>query len=102
MPVSCCAYRTQLVQVNQCQSNLVNAYRKGCYDILMIWLDRYGSLIGSISMVMAFFHFICFILGFKFCRLIDKERKANLKERKRHQHVYDTTTLTDQVSNNDY
>ena len=101
MPASCCAYRTQLAQVNQCQSNLVNAYRKGCYDILMIWLDRYGSLIGSIEMVMAFFHLISFIIGFRFCRWMEKERKRNLKERKLNHHVYDSSTLTERVSNID-
>ena len=54
VPNSCCVYREQQQlssQPTRCQMKSVNIYRKGCYDILMWWMECFGTLIGIVTLV---------------------------------------------------
>jgi hypothetical protein len=65
----------------------------------MIWLDRYASIIASITIIMSFIHFISFIITVKMIKLMDKERRKNLKDLQRDYHLHDTSTIAERLSN---
>jgi len=98
VPYSCCQFRENLNLLTQCQTNLLHVYRKGCYDILMIWLDRYGSIVASISMVMAFFHLLAFGFAVKNIGKI-VVKKTRRVQRQLFGSKYDTRTLDETLSN---
>jgi hypothetical protein len=62
VPNSCCIYSESSApnQPTKCQMKSVNIYRKGCYDILVWWMESFGLVIGSITLV---FGVICFLLA---------------------------------------
>jgi hypothetical protein len=67
VPTSCCMYRDPN-QPSKCQMKSINIYRKGCYDILMWWMEVFGTLISVVNLSFGFLNliaaFVCFsILG---------------------------------------
>lgn len=52
VPNSCCMFREANIPT-KCQMKSINIFRKGCYDILMWWMESFGILISC----------LCFIFG---------------------------------------
>lgn len=74
----------------------------------MIWLDRYGSLIASISFIMSFSLIVSFTFTIRLVRFISKQERIERKSRQRslpqprhssYLAKYDTSTLDERLSN---
>lgn len=107
IPSSCCKIRNQIHLLDQCQISLQNYYAKGCYDILMIWLDKYGSIQASLSIILSFFHFLLALYVLKQLKPLVKKKftrkdnnlKLGMKNRIQKQLYGSKYTLEETMSN---
>lgn len=118
MPNSCCIYREQLSQLTQCQMKSVNIYRKGCYDILMWWMESFGTIISGITIIIGLLYLVAALVTGVICDRLKKLRIAlrqkefdKMNRLSSHTHVnvietknrlrndyYDTNTLEETMS----
>jgi hypothetical protein len=82
VPNSCCIYREgDQNQPTKCQMKSINVYRKGCYDILMWWMDSFGSIISSIGIVFGILNGIS--AGY-FIMIYSQVRRLKIELKKKH------------------
>ena len=63
VPNSCCIFREQLSQLTQCQMKSVNIYRKGCYEILMWWMESFGSIISGLTLIIGLLYLLAALIS---------------------------------------
>ncbi len=105
VPQSCCIYREQ-GQSNQCQMKSVNIYRKGCYDILMWWMETFGAVISAITICFGLLSiFEALMFGCFYTQIAHYISEVNKKQKnlkgsafKTFEKYLDTDTLQDTIS----
>ena len=112
VPNSCCIYRDQTSSLVQCKMKSVNIFRKGCYDILMFWMDSYGAIIASILIVGGLLDILFSVIFSNITRQIKNLKQRQYIERNLLKHkinnyqieknirndVFDTNTLDETMS----
>ena len=81
VPASCCMYRDPN-QPSKCQMKSINIYRKGCYDILMWWMEVFGTLIGALCFAFGFLNLLAACACFNILGQI-RRFKRKIKEKNR-------------------
>lgn len=111
VPNSCCIYRDQTSSLVQCKMKSVNIFRKGCYDILMFWMDSYGAIITSILIVIGILDLIFSVIFLNITRQIKNLKQRQFIEKNLLKHkinqfcsssrhdIFDTNTLDETMSN---
>lgn len=87
----------------------VNIYRKGCYDILMWWMETFGLVLSAITLVAGILNLIAAFIVLSIQRQIvnykmevrkkeSRLRNMNINMSKFEKDYYDTNTLDETVS----
>ena len=79
VPASCCMYRDPN-QPSKCQMKSINIYRKGCYDILMWWMEVFGTLLTALNVGFGFLDLVAAFACFNILNQI-KRWKRKLHEK---------------------
>ncbi|RMZ97876.1 tetraspanin-15 [Brachionus plicatilis] len=79
VPNSCCMFK-EANMPSKCQMQSINIFRKGCYDILMWWMESFGILISCLCFI---FGFIYIILSLIFIKVINQIKSFKIKIREK-------------------
>lgn len=97
VPSSCCIYRDQSTQLRQCKMKSVNIYRKGCYDILMFWMEQYGAIICSVTICVGVLHIIFSIISTRIVNQIKSLNARKLAEKRLTKHKLNNYMLNPDI-----
>lgn len=102
VPNSCCIYRDQTSSLVQCKMKSVNIFRKGCYDILMFWMDSYGAIITSILIVGGVLDLIFSLIFSNITRQIKNLKQRQFIERNLIKHKINNYQFGQNISNRQF
>lgn len=102
VPNSCCIYRDQSSQLRQCKMKSVNIYRKGCYDILMFWMESYGSIITSLTICVGFLHMVFSAVSTRITNQIKNLNRRKIKEKRLMNHKLNNYHIGQNIRHMDF
>lgn len=102
VPNSCCIYREQSSQLRQCKMKSVNIYRKGCYDILMFWMEQFGAIICSVTICIGVLHIIFSIASTRITNQIKRLHHRKQTEKKLLKYKLNNYMISQNVMQGDF
>ena len=83
VPSSCCIYREPNNQLAQCKMKSVNIYRKGCYDILMFWMESFCTLIAALTLCAGAIYWLLMLVAVRISLQVREWRRRAARAEKR-------------------
>lgn len=80
----------------------VNIFRKGCYDILMFWMDSYGAILTSILIVGGVLDLIFSLIFSNITRQIKNLKQRQFIERNLIKHKINNYQFGQNISNRQF
>jgi hypothetical protein len=66
----------------------INIYRKGCYDILMWWMEVFGTLLTALNVSFGFLNLLC---AFALFNILNQIRKYKTKIKEKTTRLHNTS-----------
>lgn len=102
VPNSCCIYRDQSTQLRQCKMKSVNIYRKGCYDILMFWMESYGSIITSVTICIGALHIVFSVISTRITNQIKNLHRRKQAEKRLMKYKINNYMMSQNMSHSEF
>ena len=83
-------------QPSKCQMKSINIFRKGCYDILMWWMEVFGTLLCSLNVSFGFLNLLC---AFACVNIINQIRTYKQKLKEKNEKLSNRRSLNTSIPN---